>query len=220
MPVLAWSEEALELFSDYSDDTLSKFWILHQPILVFPLLSLVRLSWGISSIAHLLSGDVKLPAVALEMLGILIHYAWQFGLPLMWLNPLPALVYFTLSQGLGSILLALVFILNHNGRSVLNNEAAQTKDFYELQILTSRNLHSGLLTDWIMGGLNYQVEHHLFPSLPRHNYHLVAPLVQEACARHQIPYHKVTFLQGMREVLERLRRVSELAEKSVSVTKA
>jgi hypothetical protein len=145
MPVLAWSEEALELFSDYSDDTLSKFWILHQPILVFPLLSLVRLSWGISSIAHLLSGDVKLPAVALEMLGILIHYAWQFGLPLMWLNPLPALVYFTLSQGLGSILLALVFILNHNGRSVLNNEAAQAKDFYELQILTSRNIHSDRL---------------------------------------------------------------------------
>ena len=64
-----------------------------------------------------------------------------------------------------------------------------------------------------MGGLNYQIEHHLFPTLPRHNYHLVAPLIQEVCAKHQVHYHKTTFRQGMMEVFERLRSVGDLAAK-------
>jgi fatty acid desaturase len=212
MPFLAWSEDALELFSDYSDDTLAKLWISHQPILFFPLFVLVRLAWTMSSIAYPLYGNVKTSVATLEICGIALHYTWQFGLAILWLGPRRALIYFILSQALGGILLASVFVLNHNGRAVLNKNDLQTKGFYELQIYTSRNVRSTPLLDWIMGGLNYQIEHHLFPTLPRHNYHLVAPLVKEVCAKHQVHYHETTFWQGMMEVLGRLRSVGKLAE--------
>lgn len=148
-----------------------------------------------------------------ETSGIALHCIWQFGLPFLWLSPSRAFAYFILSQGLGSILLASVFVLNHNGRAVLNKDTMKAKDFYELQIFTSRNVQSTPFLDWFTGGLNYQIEHHLFPTLPRHNFHLVAPLVQEVCARHHVHYHKTTLGQGMIEVLERLRRVGDLVGK-------
>lgn len=213
MPFLAWSEDALELFSDYSDDTLAKFWISHQPLLFFPLFVLVRLSWIVSSILYPLYGNVKVSMATVETSGIALHCIWQFGLPFLWLSPSRAFAYFILSQGLGSILLASVFVLNHNGRAVLNKDTMKAKDFYELQIFTSRNVQSTPFLDWFTGGLNYQIEHHLFPTLPRHNFHLVAPLVQEVCARHHVHYHKTTLGQGMIEVLERLRRVGDLVGK-------
>ena len=125
-----------------------------------------------------------------ETLRIVIHYIWQFGLPLLRLSPARALVYLTVSQGLGSILLALVFVLNHNGRAVLNRDTTQTKYLYEIQILTSRNIQSTYFLDWSTGGLNYQIEHHLFATLPRHNYHLVAPVRRNGLCQVSDPLSK------------------------------
>jgi fatty acid desaturase len=213
MPFLAWSEDALELFSEYSDDAMAKLWISHQPILIFPLFIFVRLSWTFHSLIYPLDGNIKPSLAVLDTLGLAAHFAWQFALPLQWLSPPRALLYFALSQGLGGVLLALVFVLNHSGRLMVNSDAVQTKDFYKLQILTARDLHASLLLDWITGGLNYQIEHHLFPTLPRHNYHLVAPYVQAVCAKHRVEYHKTSFGEGIVEVLDRLRRVGNLAAK-------
>jgi acyl-lipid Delta6-acetylenase / acyl-lipid (9-3)-desaturase len=213
MPFLAWSEDALELFTEYSDDTMARLWISHQPVLLFPLFIFARLSWSFESIRHPLHGNIKASTSVLDTLGILIHFIWQFVLPLLWLSPSRALCYFALSQSMGGFLLALVFVLNHSGRPVLNKDVLQTKGFYELQVLTARDIDPSPFLDWISGGLNYQIEHHLFPTLPRHNYHLVAPHVQEVCVKHQVHYHRTTFRQGMVEVLDRLRRVSRLAAK-------
>jgi fatty acid desaturase len=216
MPFLAWSEDALEFLSDYSDDALAKLWISHQPVLLFPLFIFVRLSWMVSSIIYPVYGNVNMSTAALDTMGLALHYIWQFGLPLLWLGSDRALIFFITSQGLGGILLALVFVLNHGGRAVVHKDRDGTKDFYELQIITSRNIRPTPFLDWITGGLNYQIEHHLFPTLPRHNYYLVAPFVQEVCAKHQVHYHITTFREGIFEVLDRLRRVGDLAGKSVS----
>ena len=197
MPFLAWSEDALELFADYPDEAVAKLWILYQPVLLFPLFIFVRLSWYTYSFFYPLSGNVKASSVICDTLGLAIHCAWQFILPLMLLSPGRAALYFILSQGLGGVLLATVFVLNHSGRPIINEDTVKTKSFYELQILTSRNIHSTPFSDWITGGLNYQIEHHLFPTLPRHNYHLVAPYVQEVCAKHKIYYHETSFWQGI-----------------------
>jgi acyl-lipid Delta6-acetylenase / acyl-lipid (9-3)-desaturase len=192
---------------------MARLWISHQPILLFPLFIFARLSWSFQSICYPLHGNIKASTSVLDILGILIHFYWQFVLPSIWLSPSRALFYFALSQGMGGILLALVFVLNHSGRPVLNKDVLQNKGFYELQVSTARNIDPSPFLDWITGGLNYQIEHHLFPTLPRHNYHLVAPYVQKVCVQHQIHYHRTTFRQGLVEVLDRLRRVSHLAAK-------
>jgi len=61
-------------------------------------------------------------------------------------------------------------------------------DFLRRQVLTSRNVTGTRLTTLAMGGLNYQIEHHLFPSMPRSHLRNAQRLLQAYCAQHQIPY--------------------------------
>ena len=79
--------------------------------------------------------------------------------------------------------------------------------FLRRQVLTSRNVSGGWLTALVLGGLNYQIEHHLFPSMPRPNLrHAQAP-VQAFCAKHGIPYAQTSLLDSYAQVLRHLNTV-------------
>ncbi|HYM53972.1 MAG TPA: fatty acid desaturase, partial [Solirubrobacteraceae bacterium] len=62
-------------------------------------------------------------------------------------------------------------------------------DFLRRQVLTSRNVRGNWLTDFTLGGLNYQIEHHLFPDLPAHRYAEISVEVSEIRERYGIPYN-------------------------------
>jgi fatty acid desaturase len=80
-------------------------------------------------------------------------------------------------------------------------------DFLRRQVLMSRNVRGGRLMDWFMGGLNYQVEHHLFPSMPRPNLRKVQPIVREFCASHDIPYTETSLMESYGIVVRYLNKV-------------
>ena len=61
-------------------------------------------------------------------------------------------------------------------------------DFLRRQVLTSRNVRGGWLTDLALGGLNYQIEHHLFPSMPRPNLRRSQALIAAFCQQRDLPY--------------------------------
>ena len=63
------------------------------------------------------------------------------------------------------------------------------------------------MTDWFLGGLNYQIEHHLFPSMPRPNLRLAQPLVREHCARIGLPYTETGLVESYAGALRHLHRV-------------
>jgi fatty acid desaturase len=67
-------------------------------------------------------------------------------------------------------------------------DAADRTDFLRRQVLTSRNVRGGWLTDLALGGLNYQIEHHLFPSMPRFNLRHSQALIKEFCQQRGLPY--------------------------------
>eukprot|EP00456_Euglypha_rotunda_P078162 TRINITY_DN745_c0_g1_i5.p1 TRINITY_DN745_c0_g1~~TRINITY_DN745_c0_g1_i5.p1 ORF type:complete len:105 (+),score=7.21 TRINITY_DN745_c0_g1_i5:43-315(+) len=69
----------------------------------------------------------------------------------------------------------------------------------------------GIFTDWICGGLNYQIEHHLFPSIPRHNLYTVSHLVKRFCKDHDLPYLCSDFNEGLQKVLAYLDTVGAIA---------
>ena len=85
------------------------------------------------------------------------------------------------------------------------------KDFVTAQIVSTRDISSGLFEDWFTGGLNYQIEHHLFPSLPRHNLGRVQRDVQALCEKHALLYESCSIAEGTRRVLKRLAEVAEQA---------
>ena len=71
-----------------------------------------------------------------------------------------------------------------------------------------RNVTPNAFVDWFCGGLQYQVDHHLFPSIPRHNLRKVHALVAAFCKQNSVQYHEASMLQGTAEVLGHLKRVS------------
>ena len=68
-------------------------------------------------------------------------------------------------------------------------------------MLTSRNVRGGCFTDMLLGGLNYQIEHHLFPSMPRPTLRAAQPLVRAYCRQHAISYSETSLFGSYRAVL-------------------
>ncbi|KAJ3094868.1 hypothetical protein HK100_005994 [Physocladia obscura] len=214
MPFLAWSEHALELFHDIKDADVARFFVAHQPILFFPILGIARLAWCASSIRFNIGEKAKHldPNQALiEKLTIALHWMWLLPLTFVFCTPLHALLFLFCSECGCGVLLAFVFVVNHNGMPVYTAAEAKKFDFYELQVRTGRDVISNIFSDWFTGGLNYQIEHHMFPTLPRHNFWMAQPLVQDLCKKHDVPFHKTTLLGGTGEILKRLDGLSKAA---------
>ncbi len=121
------------------------------------------------------------------------YYAWKITLT---------------ALGLFGFYLGCSFAPNHKGMPVL--AAPEKTDFLRRQVLTSRNVRGGWLTDFAMGGLNYQIEHHLFPSMPRPGLRRSQALVAAFCAERDLPYCQTTLLGSYAQALRYLNTIGKL----------
>ena len=80
--------------------------------------------------------------------------------------------------------------------------------FLRRQVLTSRNIKGNLFTDFWYGGLNYQIEHHLFPSMPRNKLGEFQKIAKAFCKEHSIRYHETGIFQSHKEILQSLHEES------------
>jgi fatty acid desaturase len=143
---------------------------------------------------------LELGLVALHGVVLLTAAFWTLSF---WL----AVVFVLVSQTVFGFYLGAVFAPNHKGMPVYRSTT--TPDWLHRQVLTSRNIRPGRVTDFVFGGLNYQIEHHLFPTMARANLRAVRPIVREYCRAHGIPYREVGAVASYREVARYLREVSE-----------
>ncbi|HEV7955856.1 MAG: acyl-CoA desaturase [Microbacteriaceae bacterium] len=97
------------------------------------------------------------------------------------------------------------FAPNHKGMPILPHDAKV--DFLRRQVLTSRNIKGNWMMDTFMGGLNYQIEHHLFPNMPRPHLAKAQEMAKEYCETHKIPYTETTLTQSYGIVIQYLNRV-------------
>jgi fatty acid desaturase len=97
------------------------------------------------------------------------------------------------------------FAPNHKGMPLVPENSKI--NFFERQVLTSRNVRPSWLKDNLMGGLNYQVEHHLFPSMPRPNLARTREIVMEFCKEKNVPYTEMGLFQSYGIVIKYLNRV-------------
>jgi fatty acid desaturase len=133
------------------------------------------------------------------------HIGGYLAVVVLVLSPGQALAFVAVHQGLLGLYLGSSFAPNHKGMPLLRS--GQRPDFLRRQVLTSRNIRGGRLLTLAMGGLNYQIEHHLFPSMPSPTLRRAAPLIRAFCAAHQLPYHEASWLGSYTQVLDYLHRV-------------
>ncbi|XP_049636759.1 fatty acid desaturase 2-like protein FADS2B [Suncus etruscus] len=81
----------------------------------------------------------------------------------------------------------------------------ENRDWFTSQVLVTCNAEHSFFNDWFSGHLNFQIEHHLFPTMPRHNYHKVAPLVKSLCAKHGLLYVSKPMLTAFGDISRTLK---------------
>jgi fatty acid desaturase len=138
-----------------------------------------------------------------------LHFALYVGLLLLVMPAWQAGVFILVHQGVMGFYMGSVFAPNHKGMLIV--EPGMQLDFLRQQVLTTRNIKPHPLTDFLYGGLNYQIEHHLFPNLPRNNLKAAKPIVQAFCAERGIAYYETGVLQSYAEVARYLHEVANPA---------
>ncbi|MFJ8139506.1 fatty acid desaturase family protein [Streptomyces sp. NPDC096013] len=139
------------------------------------------------------------------LVGHVVAYA---TLLLISMSPGKALAFAALHQALFGLHLGLAFAPNHKGMEMPDPDGERWGHLRR-QVLTSRNIRGSVLTDWLLGGLNYQVEHHLFPSMPRPHLRRAQPLVRAHCQDVGIPYVETGLVDSYRQALRHLHEVGE-----------
>ncbi len=184
----------------------------YQAWLFFPMLLLEGASLHIQSARGVLRWPT-IPNRTLEATLLAAHAVGYLSVVFLVLSPVKAIVFIAVQQGLFGLYMGSTFAPNHKGMAVLS--AADATDFLRRQVLTSRNVRGGRFIDTAMGGLNYQIEHHLFPSMPRPNLPQAQPLVEQFCAELDIPYCETTLIDSYSEALRHLHSVTRTPEPRV-----
>jgi fatty acid desaturase len=173
-------------------------WVVaHQGWYFFPLLLLEGLSLHVEGIKRVTRrGPVPRRWVEVGLLAV--RLGGLLALVLLVL-PLPkAAAFLGVELGVFGLYMGSTFAPNHIGMPLVSPRLKL--DFLRRQVLTSRNIAGGRWLSIAMGGLNHQVEHHLFPSM-------AAPLVAAHCEAEGVPYTQTTLREGYRQVITYLNTV-------------
>ncbi|GAA1737835.1 fatty acid desaturase family protein [Luedemannella helvata] len=180
-------------------------WTRSQAYLFFPLLFLEGLNLHVASVRDLIRPGRKSRWLELGLLTI--HLVGYATVVFMVMSPWQAIAFIAVQQGLFGFYMGCSFAPNHKGMPVLGPE--DSADFLRRQVLTSRNIRGGWFVDVVFGGLNYQIEHHLFPSMPRPSLRRAQKIVREFCADHGVSYLETGTFRSFAEALRHLHEVGE-----------
>ena len=176
----------------------------NQARIFFPLLTLEGFNLKVSSIRFLLE---RRRTEKVEIGLMAAHLVLYFSALFLILSPGQAVVFALVHHMIFGLHLGSVFAPNHKGMEMPDDDS--NWGHLEKQVLTSRNVNGGLVTDWMMGGLNYQIEHHLFPSMPRANLRFAQPIVREYCESIGMPYVSTSLIESYQMGLRHMHEVGE-----------
>lgn len=176
----------------------------YQHLIFFMVLPLIYPIYVIISFKHLFD---RLNFTSLvELFFMVIHYVVFLWLVLFHLPAIYALPFLLIYAVVTGAYMGLVFAPNHKGMPMIpENEVV----LWWHQIVCTRNLYPNIILFHMMGGLDYQIEHHLFTAMSRNNYPKVAPLVKQFCFENNLPYHETTWTDSMKEIYLSLKVMSK-----------
>ncbi|WP_346034966.1 acyl-CoA desaturase [Brevibacterium picturae] len=181
-----------------------KWFASHQGWFFFPLLTLAGLQLHVNSVKAILVGQSSIKRrwiegifIGIRIIGFPLIAIWAAG-------PLIGSVFFIVQVMVFGLHMGGSFAPNHKGQPIVPKDVKI--DFLRRQTLMSRNISGGRPMGFLMGGLNYQIEHHLFPSMPSVNLHKVQPMVREYCAQKDIKYTETTLFESFGIIVRYLNR--------------
>jgi len=218
MPIFAVTDAIFKRFwSTYHEkwvelDGAAKALVSMQHWLFYPVMSLARFNLYVQSILLLAAPKEKIPHRTLEVVGLLGFWAWFVSL----VHCMPAshglaerLAFVLVSHMLAGVLHVQI-CLSHFGRDTYQGFAynGEADEWFRMQVATTLNISCPEWLDWFHGGLQFQVEHHLWPRLPRHNLREAAKLVRKYCREQGVTYHTLPWIQAQVQLVGVLKRTA------------
>ena len=199
LPVVAFSQDQAR-----AKTGIARLIVKYQAFLFYPLVSFEGVVLRLSGIRYMFGNRLMFPiAEPIMMAGHIGVYA---GLVFLSLPLWQGILFIAVNQLLFGLYIGSTFAPNHKGMLLLDGKTQI--DFLRKQVLTARNVKSSPLNDLLYGGLNYQIEHHLFPSMPRNRLKEAQKIVMPFCREHSISYHETGVVRSQREILQYLHYVS------------
>ena len=200
LPVISFTAEQ----ANRRRNLVTNWLISHQGAFFFPILLLEGISLHASSISRVLQRE-KVERRWVEITFLTVRIGGFLLLVFLVLSPGIAVVFLVVQLGLFGFYMGASFAPNHKGMPLV--PATVKMDFLRRQVLMSRNVRGSRFIDTLMGGLNYQIEHHLFPSMPRPHLRRAAPIVRAYCRALGIPYRETGLFASYVIVLRYINRV-------------
>ncbi|MEI6590835.1 MAG: acyl-CoA desaturase [Actinomycetes bacterium] len=181
-------------------------WISNRQGFLFPLLLLLTgFDLLLDSFAGLRRKDKPLGYRLLEFGLMAVRQVFPYVIMTLMFGWLWAIALWVFMMMMFGFFMGAAFAPNHKGMPLLERDSKL--DFFSRQVLTSRNIRGSWLKDNLMGGLNYQVEHHLFPSMPRPNLAITHKLVLEYCTEKGVPLVEMNLISSYRAIISYLNKV-------------
>jgi len=181
--------------------SLTRFLTRWQAGLFVPLMLLRSAGLHVSGIQRLLRQRDR--TAALEGLLIAVHAALYLTVVLWVLSPLRTLAFVGVQQAVFSLYLGCSFAPNHKGMPIIEGDTEMS--FARRQVITARNVAGGRFTNLMLGGLNYQIEHHLFPTMPRANLARAQSMIRAFCIESGLGYCEDSLVGSYRQAVRHRR---------------
>ncbi len=185
--------------------------VRYQYILFIPLLMAEMWHLRCAGIKYLLQQRTLQAKGDLFLIGI--HIGIYLATLFFFLPAWYALAFICVHSALVGVYVGMAFAPNHKGMPMITSD--MKLDYLRQQVLASRNVRGGWVADrlisYIFGGLNFQIEHHLFPQMSRNYLGEAARIVEKFCEENEIPYCAVGLCESLREIFKHLFRMSRFA---------
>lgn len=205
-------------FDDDSAVQASGFWrfmVRWQAYLYVPLMLFQVFFLRIFTFQRLL-GPGKVKNRVPELITTGLHVVLYVGILFSAMPWYTAVAFIIVQHAFAGVYTGMVFAPNHKGMPTI--EEGQKVDFMLQQTITTRNVAPHPIVDYLFGGLNYQIEHHLFPGTPRNRLKIVRQVTKEFCEERGIPYHELGLWNSYKEMFGEMDETGRKTVRTMAVS--
>jgi len=214
MPVLSVSTDLIRVFREKVVpsaflDSFTRWLVSHQDKTFWAVMGIARFNLYAQSLGLLLTWPEKIPKRKWEIISMLTFFLWQGLLVSTIESHWEKAAWVLLSNGLAGVL-HIQICLSHFSMPTYQGQAynGDEDEWFKMQVKTSLNVTCPRWMDWFHGGLQFQVEHHLWPRIPRHNLRRVQKVCEAFCKKHDIQYNTLPFTQAVGHMKSHLDHVA------------
>ena len=195
--------------------------VKYQHYLYYPIMAFARFNLYVQSLLHAIQVGVYNTKEyhwngPLQLWTLVGFHVWMFALTMQIPTVLGRFMFYLLAQNVAGIL-HIQITLSHFSMPTYNGVTYDDVDngYVRTQLKTSLDIDCPYWMDWFHGGLQFQVVHHLWPRIPRHNLRQAQDILISFCKEHDLTYHRMGFFKANISVISRLKETS-MSTKSFS----